>query len=154
MKTLVVFLFFVVVMTAAAQSVHPVLFFGPGISSSLASGAKSTSAIAGGKVLVILGKGWFGQLAFSGSYVEPLAATAKGYWSIRPSTALGYRLHGGKSRFALYAGPGWGRNRVGDFVPTVCGGLSVRLMGRWALVTDVSRNSQAQGASSTLGYTW
>jgi hypothetical protein len=138
---------------AAAQQIDKIVYFGPGMSSSLANGAKSASAIGGGKLVFHLGTGgWFSQLSCSASYVMPQTTGAKNYWSMRPSVTLGYRFRRGKSRFSTYGGFGETRNRIGDFLPTAVGGVIVKLKGHWGFLADVSRNAQSWGSSTTLGY--
>jgi hypothetical protein len=136
-----------------AQQIDKIVYFGPGMSSSLANGAKSISAIGGGKLVFHLGAGgWFSQLSCSASFVEPQITGARAYWSMRPSVTLGYRFRGGRSRFSLFDGFAETRNKAGDFLPTAVGGAIVKIHGRWGLLADVSRNSQAWGTSTTLGY--
>ncbi len=153
MRAFLVFLTLLAPTMASAQQVDKILFFGPGFSSSLANGAKSVSAIGGAKLVIHLGTGgWFSQLSCSASFVEPQMTGAKSYWSMRPSVTLGYRFRSGKSRFSVFDGFGETRNKVGDFLPTAVGGVIVNLKGRWGDLTDVSRNAQSWGFSTTLGY--
>jgi hypothetical protein len=153
MRALLVFLTLLAPMVSSAQQVDKLIFFGPGMSSSLVNGAKSVSVIVGGKLVIHLGTGgWFSQLSCSASFVEPQGVNPKSYWSTRPSASLGYRFRGGKSRFSTYGAFGETRNRAGDFLPTAIGGVIVNIKGHWGFLVDISRNSQAWGTSATLGY--
>jgi hypothetical protein len=138
---------------AQAQKIDKIVFAGPGMSSTLANGSKSASGCVGAKLVFHFGNsGWFSQLSTSGSRVFPQASGAKPYWSMRPSVSLGYRFPKWNGRLSVNGSFGETRNRSGDFLPTTIGGAIVRLKGRWGMVTDVSRNSQSWGTSTTIGY--
>jgi len=136
-----------------AQQVDKIIFFGPGMSSSLTNDTKSVSAIVGAKLVFHFGTGgWFSQLSSSASFVRPQVSNASSYWSTRPTASLGFRFKEGKSRFALVGGFGEARNKTGDFLPTGIGTVIVKVKGRWSVVSEVSRNPQSWGATTTLGY--
>ena len=136
-----------------AQRVDKFVFSGSGMSSSSTNGAKSVSVIGGAKLVVHFGAGsWFSQFSYSASSVYPQVPGAERYWSMRPSVSLGYRFKAAKSRFSLFDGFGETRSKTGDFLPTAVGGVIVKIKGRWGVVTDLSRNSQSWGTSTTLGY--
>ncbi len=136
-----------------AQKIDKFIFAGPGASSALSNGTKSVSGVVGAKLVFHFGNSrWFSQLSSSGSRVFPQTSTAKPYWSIRPSISLGYRFSQWDGRFSLNGGFGETRNKLGDFLPTTIGGVIVKIKGRWGMVTDVSRNSQSWGTSTTIGY--
>lgn len=151
-KILVGFFLLSATVTAHTQKVDRVFFFGPGMSSSLTSNTKSVSACAGAKMIVHLGTGgWIAQFSGSAGRVYPQVPNATPYWTTRPTASLGYRLKNGKNRLSLWAGFAESRAKSGDFYPTAVGGVIIKIKGRWGVVTDVSRNSQSWGSTTTLG---